>query len=86
MNKPHWEWVHDEWINDLIDNRYHALLIKQILIQFASEPVGESLRKSIKLLDKELKRLLIDYVAIYGLKPNMYDLRKVAENKARKAK
>ena len=79
MNKPHWEKLHDWWMEDIRDEMELIYKFKLLLRKHPDDLIGEIFRDLIKTCDKNLISLKKNYKKIYGGFPNVTEIRKNIE-------
>ena len=80
--KPHWEWMHEEWMSDFkfwLETYYEFKMLARKNIE--NEMNGYYI-SMMKTSDKMIKKLSSLYKKQYGSNPNLRGVRKNAEETA----
>lgn len=78
MNKPTWEWIHEERVNDLRFDLFQIFRLKQ-LVEQRIHLESDVVKSCILEVKKHLKNLVKEYQEIYGDEPDIWKLRREVE-------
>jgi hypothetical protein len=79
--KPHWELLHDWWIDDFVFEYEQMDVLADLLVKHPDDEMGIQLREMVKMVKWKLSRMQYEYNKIYGRRMGVARIRRIINEK-----